>query len=94
MPSVVVSRNRVEGLELREVLLHERHEVPFHTLGESFGIFELRAAVLKRRVSHGQSADEPREFREQLLARPEVEPSIAATSVVEVVRVERDVWER
>lgn len=85
---VVIDLDHIVGLQLREVVEEEVHEVPSHRPRELVERGELLGRVCKGVVPHGHVAEEDSERAEQHLARPQVEPRVLVLAVHERRRME------
>lgn len=85
---VVVDLDHIVGLQLREVVEQEVHEVPPHRPRELVERGELFGRVCEGMVLHGHVAEEDSERAEQHLARSQVESGVLVLAVHERRRME------
>ena len=85
---VVVDLDHIVGLQLREVVEQEVHEVPPHRPRELVEGGELFGRVREGMVLHGHVAEEDSERAEQHLARSQVESGVLVLAVHERRRME------
>ena len=85
---VVVDLDHIVGLQLREVVEQEVHDIPSHRPRELVERGELLGRVCERVVLYGHVAEEDAERAEHHLARPQVEPRVLVLAVHERRRME------
>ena len=78
---VVIDLDHIVGLQLREVVEQEVHDIPSHRPRELVERGELLGRVCEGVVPHGHVAEEDSERAEHHLARPQVEPRVLVLAV-------------
>ena len=85
---VVIDLDHIVGLQLREVVEQEVHDIPPHRPRELVERGELLGRVCEGVVLYGHVAEEDAERAEHHLARPQVEPRVLVLAVHERRRME------